>query len=614
MKKTISILLAVVLLATVFAGCGKNSEQSSAEVLYPVPTDAEAAVDSAAGLALNYYMTGRAYLDMFINYDTSTLDEGNIDEYKALVDNAVKAFENADKVNDVLGEALDIYEKEEKSEGPKVQKGMIQPLYFGMVANAAEMGSKEWAQNIMDEYAKAKPGYAIRHLAEQLGTDCKHAYAQMKMAQDVLMGAEYTKIADAANTAVKTATVLKTAGTAAQLGIAIATAPTTGTAAMIAAKGGIVIGGINTILEIGSTGSILYTNGEDNCVSKACDNVESRLAPIGQVFSIAGLGFGIADLAKTGGKAFTNGISSLSASDKENILVNTFGLFSYGSSTVNDYVNDGKILSGTFTKTDNGTKFTLFDTVLGGGVPTEKDFEVLKKAYENAGLSEKDAEAAIKAAEEATATQSTTAASGEQTTAPANEAQPTMNVNDIQPEVAQNIINNNKKIMDDFDLDAYLKKLREILYEIAEDAYGEEYEELNKNGKGDFIDTICGTYSMSVLQKIIGGGTLVFSETDSKELNTEYDVTVADAGNGQVTVTLSGDDYEGETVTATVDEASKKITFVYPYGYGYYFTDSYMTFEISGDAVNATLHMYGEGTNLNDEWTAESIDGTGTKN
>ena len=129
-----------------------------------------------------------------------------------------------------------------------------------------------------------------------------------------------------------------------------------------------------------------------------------------------------------------------------------------------------------------------------------------------------------------------------------------------------------------------------------------------------FIEQICGTYSIPVLQKIIGGGTLVFSETDSKELNTSYDVTIADSGDGQVTVALSGDDYEGEAVTATVDEASKKITFVYPYGYGYYFTDSYMTFEISGDAVNATLHMYGEGTDLNDEWTAESIDGTGTKN
>jgi hypothetical protein len=609
MKKLISILLAVVLVATVFAGCGKKNETiEKAQVSYPVPTDTQAVVDTASGLAVNYYLTGRAYLDEFLNYDVSTLTQDNYSEYTALVDNAVKAFENAEKANNVLNKALDVYEKEEKADGPKAQM-LNAASCFGMVANAAEMGSKEWAQSIMDEYAKAKPGQAIRHLASQLGTDAKHAYAQMKMAQDILMGAEYTQIADKANTAVKTATVLKTAGTTAGLVIAVATAPASGAIATAVSTGGITISGVNTVLEIGSTASILYTNGEDNEFSMACDKTEAQLAPIGQIFAIAGVGANIKDLASAGKDIFKNGYKSLSPQAQQDLGMNTFGVISYGAGAITDYVNGGSIMSGTFTKGDDGVKFTLVNTLTGTDPEQQKN---VKTVLKEAGISEKDAEAAIKAAEEATATLSTTAASGEQTTAPANEAQPTMNVNDIQPEVAQNIINNNKKIMDDFDLDEYLKKLREILYEIAEEAYGEEYEELKKNGKGDFIDTICGTYSISGTEKIIND-TVYFDETGSQEAPITLTATISDAGNQQVNLTLTGEDGEGDTVTAKVDEANRMITFRYPYGYGYYYEDCNITFTISGDDISITLHMYGEGEDWKGETVGRGIDGSGSK-
>ncbi len=534
MKRMISILLAVILLATVFAGCGKKDDGlERAAVQYPVPTDAEAVVDTAAGLSLSYYVTGRAYIDAFLNYDLSTLNESNFDEYKALVDNAVKAFENADKVNDVLGEALDVYEKEEPGEGPIAQTARIQPPTFGMTAYAAEMGSKEWAQSIMDEYAKAKPGQAIRHLASQLGTDAKHAYAQMKMAQDILMGAEYTQIADKANTAVKTATVLKTAGTTAGLVIAVATAPASGALATAVSTGGITISGVNTVLEIGSTASILYTNGEDNEFSMACDKTEAQLAPIGQIFAIAGVGANIKDLASAGKDIFKNGYKSLSPQAQQDLGMNTFGVISYGAGAINDYVNGGSILSGTFTHTDDGVKFTLINTLTGTDPEQQKN---VKTVLKEAGISEKDAEAAIKAAETTTATQSTTAASGEHTTAPASAEQPSMSVNNMQSEVAQNIINNSKKIMDDFDLDAYLKMLREILYEIALTEYGEEY----ANGIESPLDfdNIIGTYHLKGTDVITGGD----GRYDKNE-PMEIDVIIDASGDDYIKVTAKGDEY-----------------------------------------------------------------------
>ena len=105
----------------------------------------------------------------------------------------------------------------------------------------------------------------------------------------------------------------------------------------------------------------------------------------------------------------------------------------------------------------------------------------------------------------------------------------------------------------------------------------------------------------------------MFSDTDSKESSAIYDITISDAGDGQANFTLANEEGEVDTVTAAVDEANSKITFVFPYGYGYYYTDSYMTFDISGNSVNATLHMYGEGEDWNEEFVAESIDGTGCK-
>jgi len=482
-KRLFAFLLATLLTVSVFAGCGdKNDRIEKAQVHYPVPTDAEAVVDAASGLAVNYYLAGRAYLDAFLTYDVSALGEDTYAEYAALVDNAIKAFENADKVNAVLDEALDLYENEENGEGPKTQKLAAMPSLFP-TAYAAEMGSKEWAQSIMDEYAKAKPGYAIRHLASQLGTDAKHAYAQMKMAQDILMGAEYTTIADKANTAVKTATVLKTAGTAAGLVIAVATAPASGAVATAVSTGGITMSGINTVLEIGSTASILYTNGEDNEFSMACDKTESQLAPIGQIFAIAGIGASIKDLSSAGKDIWKNGYNALDAKAKEDLAMNTFGVISYGAGAINDYVQSGSIMSGTFTKGKNGIEFTLMNTLTGTDPEQQKNVtEVLK----NAEMPDAEIQNALSAAAEGGAS-TTSGESGK------------MSTDTMTPEVSQKIIEQTKPIMeDDFDLDAYLKLLQKVLYEIAEMEYEEEYIENGEEGEGELTtEEIEGTYVLT---------------------------------------------------------------------------------------------------------------------
>ncbi len=574
-KRFVSLLLVAVMTLYLLAGCGdKNSKTEKAQVNYPVPTDAEAVVDAASGLAVNYYLAGRAYLDTFINYDVSGLTEDNYAQYTALVDNAVKAFENANKVNAVLNEALDVYEKEENGEGPKVQKLSVAP-FFGITAHAAEMGSKEWAQSIMDEYAKAKPGYAIRHLASQLGTDAKHAYAQMKMAQDILMGAEYTQIADKANTAVKTATVLKTAGTAAGLVIAVATAPASGALATAVSTGGITMSGVNTVLEIGSTASILYTNGEDNEFSMACDKTESQLAPIGQIFAIAGVGANIKDLAASGKDIWKNGYNSLDAKSKEDLAMNTFGVISYGAGAINDYVNGGSIMSGTFTKGDDGVKFTLMNTLTGTEPDQQKNVtDVLK----NAGVSEEKIGEVLEKSSE-------------------TEPVPVkMSTDAMAPEVSQKIIDNTKPIMqDDFNLDTYLKLLQNVLYEIAEMGYEEEYNEETAEAT-IFIDQICGTYRLQ-------GSEVWNDDSGQHEKNVSYTLTVSKADGDNMNfnfVSGEGSDSDAESYVAPYDEKTQTASYYTDDGDG-----GSVKFELKNGKVYANLKMHIE---FRFTWDDEVID------
>lgn len=426
------------------------------EVNIPAPTAAEQAVDVTAALALENYMTARAYLDKFLAYDTSSMTEAQAAEYSDLLNKAIKLFENTDKLSGALDNAVDVWEKTDGDVTPtysrisyagsvsgapaqlgshavmKAPKGIMSRIF------AADPGSVAWAKDITDRYDKAPAGKGIRTLASQLGTDAKHAYAQLKQAQAILEGATYTEIADAANKAYQTATVLKTAGTAAGLVISVAAAAPAGAVGAAVKTGGVVMSGINTLLEIGSTGTILYTNGEGNELTAAFDKTEAQMAPIGQIFSIAGLGYSLKDIGTTGKKIWESGYKSLTADEANSLGENVFGVLSYAASSLNDYINGGSILSGTFTKTDNGTKFTLMDTLLGN------DTDV-KKVLTNAGLSTELIDAALNGSLPATS---------------ANNTMPT--------EVANKIIDKNTPLTDgSFDIGAFIDDLTETLLEVA---------------------------------------------------------------------------------------------------------------------------------------------------
>ncbi len=442
-RQILSLFLVLMLTLSVFAACGGKKAADQVRVKLPPATDAEQAMNVTAALAVNSYLTARAYLDLFLACDTENLDEAGAAELTETLKSAIAAFENVDLLSEALTKATDVWENTKDDPKPVLASLCIRNVPFGLTAFAAgDTGATKWAQDIVDAYDKAPAGKGIRTLAAQLGTDAKHAYAQLKQALAVLEGAEYTAIADKANTAVQVASTLKTAGTAAGLVIAVAAAPAAGTLGAVVKTGGVVCSGINTLLEVGSTGSIIYNNGEENEISIACDKTEAQFAPIGQIFSVLGLGLALKDVGTTGKKILDSGYKSLSAKEMNDLGENSFGILSYAANSFNDYMNDGSILSGTFKKTDDGVDFTLIETLTG----TEAEAaDKVKEALKNAGIDEKTVESAFESTEE---------------------AKPDGN---IPPEIAQKIIENNPTVTPagGFDAESFIAKLEESLIEIA---------------------------------------------------------------------------------------------------------------------------------------------------
>ena len=369
MKKVLSIILAVALIMSLTC-CGTKgtdgnesittpSENVSSEnisdkqgegvtvhtqtITLPTESPKRIAVETDAATAVNSYIVARMYLDKFLQYD---IESGNLEEYSKLLDDTITAFEQVDELAADLAESADELEMRE-ARADFWQRISDLPNPFVVTAYAAEESDDiKWAKDITERFDSAPVGKGIRTLAEQMGTDAKHAYAQLKQAQDILAGAAYEDFADTANTAYKTAKVLKTAGTGAQFALSIMTAGESSVAEAVLTGGGIVINGLNTMLEVGQTGSILIV-GDDNKVSAAFEKAEDKFAPIGATIGLFGLASNVSK-----GAELLDDVPAMADS------------IMYVGTSIYDYMVDGKILGGMFTQGNDGTvSATISETV-----------------------------------------------------------------------------------------------------------------------------------------------------------------------------------------------------------------------------------------------------------
>jgi len=590
-KKITATLLSALLALSVFAGCsGKKGNISKITVSLPAASEAEQAMNVTASLAVDYYLTARVYLDKIAFYDTEKMDKESAKDFVDTLTKAVETFKISEQLAGALTEAADAFEKSSYTQKPTLKTAQIGTPSFGLglTAFAADDdGAKKWAQDIVDAYDAAPSGKGIRTLAEQLGTDSKHAYAQLKQALAVLEGAEYTAIADKANTAVQVATGLKAAGTAAGLVIAVAAAPATTTIGAIAQTGGIVCSGINTVLEVGTAGSIIYNNGEEDEIAIALQKTEAQFAPVGQVFSLMGLGTGLKDIGTTGKKILEGGYKSLSPKEAQDLGENAFGVISYVASSVSDYVNDGSLLSGTFIKNkDGGMDFKLFQTMLGWDDQQVKDFlnddsdlktvedflNKISEAYNVANgasvdsitPSESDSE---KVSENTDPKSETESKSDTKENVPEPDA-PVYDGN-IPKEVGERIIERTSKKTntDDFDIKGYIDRLRAVLYELAglsgDESESETETEIQTQSEpvGNTLtaEKVAGTYSVSGTANLTGERVHFENGKQSKDYAATVEVTANSENSLGFKITSDG---RSATANADFDPESGTSSFV----------------------------------------------------
>lgn len=443
-------------------------------------------VETDAATAVNQYLAARAYLDRFMQYDTET---GNPEEYGQILSDAIAAFEAVEKTASALESTAGELEKKESDASysgtdgsgtfnelcaEREKRFSLDP--FALPAYASEESEAvKWAKDLTERFDKAPAGKGIRTLAEQMGTDAKHAYAQLKMAQDIISGAAYEDFAETANTAYKTAKVLKTAGTAAQLTLSIVTAnPATVTEAVMTG-GGILMNGLNTVLEVGQTASVLIV-GEDNKLSESLENVENAIAPIGSAIGLYGL---TSNLLK--GAEFLKDAPAVADS------------VMYIGSSLNDYLSDGKILGGAFTQQADGTiKCTLAQTMTlkSAWAKPEQAGEVLKSVGYTEAEIKSLMDASLKAAAEG--------AAGTAGDLPADY------IDAILEEWAENIPEEDSAE----DTAADTAETTEIAVsadtepatDVPEDTSGTEPAETDAEEQSEFpsVEEICGTYNISV--------------------------------------------------------------------------------------------------------------------
>ena len=382
------------------------------QVILPNPTGPEAMVGMEANIALQYYIEARMYLELLSTYDAENADP---EELRQLVDDALTAFENADKISESLGRSVDLWmEADDRRDPPEIKvlqtasadTGATLGGLFVTTAYAKDRSASEMtAQEIVDAYDKAKNGQKIKALAELLGTDAKHAYAELKIAQATLEGADATKIADQATECIKVAKTLKTAGTVA--GLVIAAAPvatgavaTMATGELIATGGGIVMGAVNSTLEVTSTGATLYYGTDENKVTKRADEISdsSVMKTANMIVGIAGVGYNIKNQISDVNKLIDDAtkleeyeklLTSLTTNNGKEAS-NLFGILSFGLGNIDP--SEGTVMGIKVDNTPNGVLFNIQDTKAG---TSPEQQEAIKTVLKDSGYTEAEADAAV---------------------------------------------------------------------------------------------------------------------------------------------------------------------------------------------------------------------------
>ncbi len=344
-----------------------GGRQDIVSVSLPAVSDERAVLEQAGAMATRLYVIARLKTDALLEYDH---ERGSIDQLKTMTADALEAWRRCDLANTEAAELTDYAQGlryTESTPEANMSYTAVRPASGGLFVTTAyaaeENAAVKWAKELTEKYDSYPAGQKVRQLAENLGTDAKKAYAQLQMAQNILEGEAYSAEGDTMqnfeNAAMATKTVCKTG---LYIGGVVAGG---GVANGILEAGGMVIGGVDTIVDIASTGSTIIC-GENSRVTMASNDFKDFMGPISAVSG------GVNIL--TGGIKFAG-----NAADK----MGSIDKLSYIGESLHDFVRDGKILGGLITVDMNGeTRASMTEISTEGKSPDE-----IEQELEKAGLS-----------------------------------------------------------------------------------------------------------------------------------------------------------------------------------------------------------------------------------
>lgn len=345
MKRVISIILIMTLIFTMVS-CGQTEEKSSiteVKVTIPCSTGTRAIVEGEAVIATQAYLLARAY---FEKLETYNMDSFDAQEYIKLLAEATEAFRIAEAFSDSLEMHAGALEEIEKNDSVQQEKARYEllsmftdsTLYspFVTVAYAAEEKSpaEKYAEELTKTFDNAKNGQKLKAVAEKYGTDIKKAKIMLEQAQAILEGAAYEDQADFENKCYEAAVETKAAASAIGFGVAVAAsggiAAGGASATGIIEAGGLVMNGVNAVIDMGTAVTIHATNGEGNEYTAAWEKTAEMLAPVNAVFAIGG---GIQNI-----KDFRD------PEKAKDMVNNAAQAFLTGMGFARDYIQDGTVL------------------------------------------------------------------------------------------------------------------------------------------------------------------------------------------------------------------------------------------------------------------------------
>lgn len=346
MKRAISIILALILLLVLAVGCGgtaNGNPVSEVKVTIPCSTGEKSIVEGEAVIATQVYLLSRAYFEKLETYDMDSFDA---QEYSNLMMETIEAFRLAEALSDSLEKHAGALAKTEETESVQQENATYELLSastdsvryspFVTVAYAAEEKSSavKYAEELTKTFDNAKSGQKLKTIAEKYGTDIKKAKLMLDQAQAILEGAAYEDQADFENKCYEVAVETKAAASAIGFGVAVAAtggiAAGGASAAGIMEAGGLVMNGVNAVIDMGTAVTIHTTHGEGNEYTAAWERTAEMIAPVNAVFAIGG---GIQNI-----KDFRN------PEKAKDMVNNAAQAFMVGIGFARDYIQDGTIL------------------------------------------------------------------------------------------------------------------------------------------------------------------------------------------------------------------------------------------------------------------------------